>query len=292
MNAIEINPKEFFMAATPTTLVVGANGTVGSELSRLLAARGHRVLRAGRKRTRADDVQLDLVTGAGVDHALDGVDRAFLLAPPGHVNQDELLVPLIDAARGKRLKKVVLMTAMGADASDDLPLRKAELALIGSGVTWNVIRPNWFMQNFQTFWLHGIQTQNKILLPVGAAKGSFIDARDIAATAAQLLSHGDFDQQAFDLTGPRALDHDEVAAILSRVAGRAITFEDITPDAMRAGLLQGDVPAPYADFMVTILGYFKAGYAQRTTDAVQRITGHAPRSIEQYVQDHRQAWIV
>ncbi|HET9205529.1 MAG TPA: NAD(P)H-binding protein [Burkholderiaceae bacterium] len=292
MDAIEINPKEFFMAATPTTLVVGANGTVGSELSRLLAARGHRVLRAGRKRTRADDVQLDLVTGAGADHALEGVDRAFLLAPPGHVNQDELLAPLIDAARTKRLKKVVLMTAMGADASDDLPLRKAELALIGSGVTWNVIRPNWFMQNFQTFWLHGIQTQNKILLPVGAAKGSFIDARDIAATAAQLLSHGDFDQQAFDLTGPRALDHDEVAAILSRVAGRTVTYEDITPDAMRAGLLQGGVPAPYAEFMITILGYFKAGYAQRTTDAVQRITGHAPRSIEQYVQDHRQAWIV
>jgi uncharacterized protein YbjT (DUF2867 family) len=291
MNAIAINPKELTMATTPTTLVVGANGTVGSELSRLLTERGHRVLRATRKGTSADDVQLDLVTREGLAHALDGVDRAFLLAPPGHVNQDELLLPLIEAARAKRLKKVVLMTAMGADASDDLPLRKAELALIASGVTWNVIRPNWFMQNFQTFWLHGIQTQNKILLPVGSAKASFIDARDIAAVAAQLLSHGDFDQQAFDLTGARALDHDEVAAILSRVAGRTITFEDITPETMRAGLLQRGVPAPYAEFMVTILGYFKAGYAERTTDAVQRTIGRAPRSIEQYAQDNRQAWV-
>jgi len=279
------------MATHPTTLVVGAHGTVGSELSRLLAARGHRVLRATRKPASAGDVQLDLVTRDGLAHALDGVDRAFLLVPPGHVNPDELLVPLIDAARAKRLNKVVLMTAMGADASDDLPLRKAELALIASDLTWNVIRPNWFMQNFQTFWLHGIQTKNKILLPVGDAKGSFIDARDIAATAAQLLSHGDADRQAFDLTGPRALDHDEVAAILSRVAGRTITFEDITPDAMRAGLLQGGVPAPYAEFLVTILGFFRAGHAQRTTDAVQRITGRAPRSIEQYAQDNRQAWV-
>lgn len=291
MNAIEIECKGIPMATTPTTLVVGASGTVGSELSRLLAARGHRVLRTTRNPTSADQVQLDLATGEGLADALTGVDRAFLLAPPGHVNQDELLVPLIEAARAQRLKKVVLMTAMGADVSDDLPLRKAELALIGSGVAWNVIRPNWFMQNFQTFWLHGIQTQNKILLPVGSAKGSFIDARDIAAVATQLLSHGDFDQQAFDLTGPRALDHDEVAAILSQAAGRTITFEDITADAMRAGLLQGGVPAPYAEFMVTILGYFKAGYAERTTDAVQRITGRAPRSIEQYAQDNRQAWV-
>lgn len=49
----------------------------------------------------------------------------------------------------------------------------------------------------------------QILLPVGRGKGSFIDSRDIAAVAAQLLSTADFDNQDFDLTGPRALDHDE-----------------------------------------------------------------------------------
>jgi uncharacterized protein YbjT (DUF2867 family) len=280
------------MAPSPTTLVVGASGTVGSELSRLLAERGHRVLRATSKTPAAGQVQLDLVTRANLAHAFAGADRAFLLAPPGHVNQDELLLPLIDAARARRLQKVVLMTAMGADASDELPLRKAELALIGSGMRWNVIRPNWFMQNFETFWLHGIQTHDRILLPVGRAKGSFIDARDIAAVAAQLLSHGDFDDQAFDLTGPRALDHDEVAAILSRVAGRSIAFQDIGDDAMREGLLQAGVPRPYAEFMVTILGHFRAGHAERTTDAVQRITGRAPRTIEQYAQDNRKAWVV
>jgi uncharacterized protein YbjT (DUF2867 family) len=274
-----------------TILVVGASGTVGSELSRQLAERGHRVLRATRNSPAAGQVQLDMVTRAGLSEAFDGVERAFLLAPPGHVNPHELLAPLIDAARERRLKKVVLMSAMGADASDDLPLRRAELALADSGVVWNVIRPNWFMQNFQTFWLHGIQAHDKIALPVGRAKGSFIDARDIAAVAAQLLTNRDFDNQAFDLTGPRALDHDEVAAILSRAAGRTIGFEDITPDAMLAGLLQAGVPAPYAEFLVTILGYFKAGYAERTTDAVQRVTGHAPRSIEQYAQDNRQVWV-
>jgi uncharacterized protein YbjT (DUF2867 family) len=275
---------------TNTTLVVGASGTVGSELSRQLAERGHRVLRATSKAPGAGQVQLDLVTRAGIDAAFEGAQRAFLLAPPGHVNQDELLAPLIDAARARRLKKVVLMSAMGANASDELPLRKAELALIDSGVAWNVIRPNWFMQNFQTSWLHGIRTQGKIALPVGRAKGSFIDTRDIAAVAAQLLSNSDFDNQDFDLTGPRALDHDEVATILSRVSGRSIAFEDIAPESMLAGLLQAGVPAPYAQFLVTILGYFKAGYAERTTDAVQRITGHAPRSFEQYAQDHRAVW--
>ncbi|MEY3251132.1 MAG: azoreductase [Pseudomonadota bacterium] len=132
--------------------------------------------------TAPDQAQLDLVTHQGLKHAFEGVDRAFLLAPPGHVNQHELLGPLIEQARAQGLDKLVLMSAMGA------PLRRAGLQLEASGVPFNVIRPNWFMQNFHTFWLAGIRDAGTIFLPAGCAKGSVIDARDIAAVAAALLS--------------------------------------------------------------------------------------------------------
>lgn len=275
----------------PSTLVIGASGTVGSELVRLLADAGHDVRRAtSRPASQAGQVQLDLVSGQGRAQAFDGVDRAFLLAPPGHTRQDLLLKPLIDEARARGLKRVVLMSAMGVNADEAAPLRQAELHLERSGLAWNVIRPNWFMQNFNTFWLHGIATQSRILLPVGHAKGSFIDARDIAAVAASLLTRDDLAHRDFDLTGGEALNHDEVAAILSREAGRTILFEDIAPEAMLAGLLQAGLPRDYAEFMLVILGFFKAGYAERTTDAVQAITGRAPRSFAAYAKDYRAAW--
>jgi uncharacterized protein YbjT (DUF2867 family) len=275
-----------------TTLVIGASGTVGTELVRLLRERGGNVLQAtSRKPTHAGQVQLDVTTGAGVAAAFAAADRAYLLAPPGHVNQDELLNPLVDAAKAHGLKKVVLMSAMGANADEAAPLRKAERHLEGSGLAWNVIRPNWFMQNFNTFWVAGIQQQGKILLPVGRAKGSFIDARDIAAVAAELLTRSDFDNCDFDLTGAQALDHDDVAAVLSQATGRTIGYEEIPPEAMRAGLIGAGLPAPYTEFLITILGYFKAGYAERTTDAVQTITGRAPRTLAAYAQDYRAAWV-
>ena len=274
-------------------LVIGSSGTVGTELVRLLRAQGHTVSEAtSRAPTRAGQVQLDIVTGAGTAQAFDGIERAFLLSPPGYTNQDELLKPLIDAARQHRLQKLVLMTAMGANADEAAPMRKAERYLEQSGVAYNIIRPNWFMQNFNTFWLHGIQTAGKIFLPVGQAKGSFIDARDIAAVAASLLGSTTYEGQAFDLTGPRALDHDEVAAILSLATGRAIGFQDITPEAMLDGLLQAQLPPDYAQFLVTILGYFKAGYSERVTDVVARISGKAPRTIEAYARDYRSHWLV
>lgn len=273
-------------------LVVGASGTVGSELSRLLAAQGESVLKAtSRTPTAPDQVQVDVVTGAGLAAAFDGIDRAFLLAPPGHANQEALLAPLIDQAQARRLQRVVLMTAMGANADENAPMRKAERRLEASGLPYTIIRPNWFMQNFNTFWLHGIQTAGQIFLPVGAAKGSFIDARDIAAVAARLLTSDAFVQRELDLTGPRALDHAEVAAILTQATGKPIGFTDITPEAMLQGLLAAGLPQDYAEFLVLILGYFKAGYAERTTDAVQQVTGQAPRTFEQYAKDHRACWV-
>jgi uncharacterized protein YbjT (DUF2867 family) len=273
-------------------LVLGAYGTVGTALVQALQAQGQAVAKATSRTSQgAEQVHLNLLTGEGLATAFSGVDRAFLLSPPGHVNQDELLGPVIQAARQHGLKKVVLMSAMGADADEAAPLRKAERLLEASGLAWNVIRPNWFMQNFNSYWLHGILNQGAILLPTGTARGSFIDARDIADVAAALLTGHAHDNLAFDLTGPQALDHTQVAAILSQETGRAIGYQDITPEAMRAGLLGAGLPAPYVEFMLLILGFFKAGYAERTTDAVQQITGRAPRSLQQYARDYRGSWL-
>lgn len=273
-------------------LIVGASGTVGAELSKILKAKGVAIVRAtSKKQLENDQVHLDVLTGQGRKAAFEGVTHAFFLSPPGHTNQDQLLNPLIDEARAHRLEKVVLMTAMGANADPSAPMRKAELHLEKSGLRYNIIRPNWFMQNFNTFWIQGILKQGQIFLPTGKAKGSFIDARDIAAVAAELLISNRFDNQDFDLTGPRALDHDEAAALLSRASGRSIGYTDIPPAAMLDGLLSAGLPRPYSEFLLVILGYFKAGYSERVTDAVEKVTGRKPLDFEQYAKDYRAAWL-
>jgi uncharacterized protein YbjT (DUF2867 family) len=274
-----------------TILVVGSSGTVGTQLSAQLEKEGHKVLKAtSQTELKPNQVHLNLVTKAGLDKAFENVDKAFFLSPPGYTNQHELLIPLIDEAKKRGLKKVVLMTAMGADAVDEAPMRQAEKYLEKSGLAYNIIRPNWFMQNFNTFWIQGILAEQKIFLPVAKAKGSFIDARDIAATAAKLLTSTAFDNQAFNLTGGECLNHDEVAQIMSDVLGRKISFVDITPEQMRTGLLQAGLPKDYSEFLIMILGFFKEGYSSAILDNVEKITGRQPITFKQYVQDYRQSW--
>lgn len=274
-------------------LVVGASGNIGTELVRQLRSKGHTVVRSTSKTSlEPDQVHLNLQTKAGLENAFVGIDKAFFLSPPGYVNQHEMLIPLIDEARKHSLKKVVLTTAINANAIDSTPFRQAELHLEQSGLTYNIIRPNWFMQNFNSYWLHGILHEAKVALPVGDAKASFIDARDIASVAAVLLDDDvRFKNQDFDLTGATAITHAQAASYISQAADKSIKFEDISAQAMRETLLGAGLPSDYTEFMLMILDYLKQGAAERVTDAVHTITGKAPIAFETYAQDHRQAWL-
>lgn len=207
-------------------LIAGASGNIASRVASSLAEHGNSVHAVTSKAEREGKVEgnlrwvyADLARGEEITDIFSGVDRAFLFVPPGYAAHDAFLAPLLKAAVEHQLEKVVLMTAFGANADETSPLRLAERQLEQSGMAYNIVRPNWFMQNFSSFWLQGINEENSILLPTGRAKGSFIDVRDIADVVVRLIATDDLNNRAFDITGSQALDHDQVAAILSRLPG-------------------------------------------------------------------------
>lgn len=274
-----------------TILVIGASGTVGSELVKQLKSEGYKVRTTTSKEPKsADAVKIDIATGEGVHKAFEGVDKAFLLSPPGYADHYKMLSPLIQEAKRRGLKKVVLMTAMGANADENSGFRRAEVELEKSGLNYNIVRPNWFMQNFNTFWVGGIQQFGKILLPAGDAKTSFIDAKDISSVIAKLLTTDKFDNRDFDITGPEAIDHSEVAKALSEVSGKKIVYEEIPAQTFLNGLYAAGLPRDYADFLGIIMGYLKAGYSARKTDHVREILGREPRDIQVYAKENKKAW--
>ena len=278
---------------TDLTLIIGASGMIGSKVIELLKADGRKIRAATSQQPKnSENVHLNLVTGEGLREAFEGVDRAFLLSPPPYADQYKILSPLIQEAKRRGLKKVVLMTAYGANAVETSPFRRAEIELEKSGLNYNIVRPNWFMQNFATFWLQGINEQNKILLPAGNAKTSFIDAKDIAAVIVKLLTSDSLDNKAFDITGPEALDHSQIAKALSEVTGRKIEYVDIEPSDLKKGLLGAGLPEDYSDFLLMILSFLKQGYNAATNENVKEIIGREPNSFLKFAKENRKAWNV
>lgn len=187
-------------------LVLGATGNVGQPLVQTLLRQGQQVKAASRSAkpvAGAESVVFDYARPETFPAAFEGVDRAYVMLPTGYVNSKELLLPVIQAA-AERHVKVVFQSAFGVDADDSIPYRQVEIALEKSGTPFVILRPNWFSDNFHTFWKAGID-HGQIAVPAAEGQSSFIDVRDIAESAAAALTTNRFDGQAFNLTGPEAV---------------------------------------------------------------------------------------
>lgn len=278
--------------------VYGGTGLVGSGVIDGLLADGHQVLAGSRnpERSPARDglswVTADASQPRQGTESLNQAEALFLLSPPGYTDQYSVLAPWIDAAKAADVRKIVLMSAMGVEhLPPEVPFRKLELELMDSGVDYSIIRPNWFMQNFATFWLQGILDDGKIYFPAGDAQTSFIDARDIAAVTTRLLIDQNRKNTEFLLTGGEGLTHGEVAEILSTTTRSKIEYANISPEQFRDGLLKAGLPEDYADFLVTIAGALRDGHAAEISPAVGEILGHAPTRFTEYATGAREAWL-
>lgn len=270
-----------------TILVIGATGTIGQHLVADLLAKGATVKAASRNGTAiagAQSVVFDYTQPTDFDELLHGVASAYVLVPAGYLNVVALLTPVIQAAAERKVK-VVLQTVLGVDADDSTPYRQVELLLERSGTPFVMLRPNWFADNFHTYWLQGIQ-HGVIAVPAADGKTSFIDTRDIAAAAAAALTSDAFNGKAFNLTGAQALSYAEAASILAEVTGRNIAYQAVDDATFIAMLTNAGLPPDYAAFLAAIFQPVRNGWTAAISDGVQTLTGQPPRSLRQYALDN------
>jgi uncharacterized protein YbjT (DUF2867 family) len=268
-------------------LVLGGTGNVGGPLVAALVLKGESVKvgsRSGKAPEGAEGVHFDYGDPSTYPAALDGVNRLYVITPAGQTDPVGFLSPIIDAAATRNVK-VVLQTAKGVESDDSIPYRQVELLLERSGARWAVVRPDWFSDNFHNYWLHGIQ-HGVIAVPAGEGRCGFIDVRDIAASAATLLTTDRFDGKAYNLTGPEALSYFDAAEILSRATGRTIAYTPVDAETFVGALTGAGVPEGYARFLAAIYEPVANGWAAGLTGNVELLTGHKPRSLAEYAKDH------
>ncbi|MCG5479502.1 SDR family oxidoreductase [Sinorhizobium alkalisoli] len=271
-------------------LVLGSGGRVGSKLVRSLVERGERVKAASRGATPAEGAEtiaFDYRDCSTYGHALEGVDRVFVMAPDGYTDPGALLTPMIHAAAARGVKNV-LMSVIGADADEDHPYRRVELFLEKTGAQFIILRPNTFADNFHSHWLEGIR-HGVIAVPAADSKTGFIDVRDVAECAAAALTTNAFSGLAFDLTGPKALSYHEAAAILSQAIGRPIVYKPVDEETFVGMLATAGVPEDYARYVAGVFRPVREGRMDRVTADVERLTGKKPRSLETYAKDNAAA---
>lgn len=286
-------------------LVTGALGNVGAEIVKRLCldtvqqATGRMVRAADlsaeklRERfgARIEAVAFDFSRKETYAAAFEGVETMFLMRPPQISDVKKVMFPALDAAQAAGVKHIVFLSLIGIEQAKFVPHYKIEEYLVNSPLTWTFLRCSFFMQNLNTTHRLEIKERDEIFVPVGKARTSFIDVRDIAAVAANALSQPGHENKAYDLTGAEALNYWQAAEILSQTLGRKITYRNPSPLAFFKGNLQRGTPFMFALVMTGLYLSTRNGMAEPVTDEVERISGDKPISFQQYATDYRESWV-
>ncbi|MFF9154951.1 NmrA/HSCARG family protein [Streptomyces sp. NPDC014846] len=258
-----------------TVAVTGATGAQGGATARGLLAAGHRV-RALTRRPDAPPARTLLDLGAEVryadfddraslDAALAGADALFAVTTPFGTDtgtEARQGTALVDAAAAARLGHVVLASAAHADRGTAVPHYESKHAverhLRASGLTWTVIAPAAFMENYTSGWtLEGLR-DGTFAWPMPADRPlTLVPAADIGAFAALTLERrAEFAGRRVDIASD-ACTPARMAAVLAASTGRPVTHHEVPLGQVRAR--SADLAAMFAYFATTGLDVDVAG---------------------------------
>jgi uncharacterized protein YbjT (DUF2867 family) len=303
---------------TETVLVTGATGTVGSEIVKQLVSssssssldKNDIIIKAAiHSQNKADNfiqynksvqiVNIDYNKPETLADALNQVDRLFLLTLPApDMTVYSNMVKEISKYNGS-INHVVKLSSMAAyDEETGFATtigrihREEEKIVEESGIPFTFLRPPAFMQNFITQFGYTIRTQDAFYVPGGDAKLSFIDARDVAAVAVKALT--DDSQQhagkAYIITTQEATSYRQAAEILSKEAGRRISYIDIPEEDARKGMKDSGMDDWLVDAIIEFCSIIKAGHASNTTNVFEQVMGRKPITFSQFARDYAQAF--
>jgi uncharacterized protein YbjT (DUF2867 family) len=279
-------------------LLTGAPGNVGTEVVHELQRMGV-PFRVGAYHVKAagellgdnlDITHFDFLNPETYAETFAGIERMFLVRPPALSNVQRDIAPAIRAAVQAGVKHIVFLSIQGVENNRVVPHHKIEQVLIETGVDYTFLRASFFMQNLATTHRAEIRDQDEIALPVGGAKTSFIDVRDIAAVAAQALTEAGYTNQKYTLTGGEALDYAQVAAKLSATLHRTIRYTRPSVITFIRRQLTLGQKLSYTLIMTALYTLTRFGNAKTVTGDMALLPGRPPISFDQFAEDYRKSW--
>jgi len=285
------------MSSSPKILVFGSTGNIGSCVSASLAKKGvpfraavHKVEKAEKIKklgSNIDIVEVDIYNPASLAKALEGIEKVFLLSPPGHTHA---LYGVLDAIKKSgTVKHIVKLSALGSEETGGKFIwaeehTAVEAEINKSGIALTSLRPSSFFTNILN---EGSVKKADILVKLPGVIMNWISNEDVGDIAAIALSEPGHEGKTYCITGPDTFDCAQTAQLLSDVLGRTIkyvpdTVEDLTARAKTF------MPPQGVNGYVNMWVYFSTGGYNKKFDDAQKLLGKL-RNFRDYLEQNKAA---
>jgi len=287
-----------------TTAVIGATGHVGSEIVRGLLARGDSVAALVRDRdearrvfgerdglhvrpTRVDD-RSDLT------EALDGIRTVFIAM--GSVGIQGVLqrIAISVAAEIGSIEQITRLSVLNSSANSRGINQRAHHSIdefaASTSVPYSTIRPAIFFISLLAA-ASEVRASRTWTGLAESGRTALIDHRDAAAAGLCVLTDPTLWGAHHDLTGPVPMSWPEALELLSAELGETVTFRVAAERQLLDRLIAAGVPAGEAELLLAREWAILAGENDYTTETFQRMTGHPPRPLAEFLHEHRAEFV-
>ena len=213
----------------------------------------------------------------------------------------------IEAARRSGVRYLAYTSIVGAGIEENEAVvctehRATEAMLRESGLRWNSLRDSQYAQAVAYFIAPGAVAMGKMVGAWGEGTVGFVAREDCAGAAVgALLGRGE-DNGAYEITGPEKLTYRQVCAMVAEISGSDIDYVPISDEEQYAIFDGMGVPREYqddmsaspipwnSDDMVSFSHAIAVGHMSSLSDAVQTLTGRAPRSMRSVLEEAAATW--
>lgn len=279
-----------------TLVVTGATGHLGRLVVEALLGMGvpaGDIVATGRRTAQITDLaergvrveQADFTDPESLDRAFAGAERVLLVSGNEMGSRFTQHRNAIDAAQRQGVGLVAYTSIANADRNS-MQLagehRATEIALMGSGLPYTLLRNSWYLENY-TAQIPNYLQHGAVLGSAGTGRVSAATRADYAAAAAVVLSGEGHAGATYELGGEEAFTLAELAAAVSAAAGQPVSYVDLPPAELTRVLVQAGLPEPYATVLADADLGLGRGELLVTTGQLHQLIGRPATTMTQAV---------
>lgn len=231
----------------------------------------------------------DYHNGDSLLAAFQGVEKLLLISSNDFNDRLGQHKKAIDAAKKAGVKHVFYtgVTMNDINSSPLKPLLEehylTEDYLKASGLSYTFLQNSLYAEVIPMFLGENV-VETGVFFPAGDGKVAYALREDLGeATANILLSEG-HENQTYHLTGSETISFAEVAAALSELSGKEVSYINPENDVFEGALKQFGLPEPIIQMSVLFAAGIKNNDFNKTYGSLEKFLGRKPTDIKTYLK--------
>ncbi|MFU8807090.1 MAG: SDR family oxidoreductase [Bradymonadaceae bacterium] len=280
-------------------IVTGATGNLGRHVIDGLLERvpAERIVAAVRDPNKASDMakrgivvrRADYDEPETLEKAFEGAEKILLISASDIGRRAEQHRNILDAANRKNPGLLVYTSLLHADSSTITLAedhRVTEKMILDSGLNYVILRNGWYIENY-TENLGSALEHGVIMGSAGDGKIAAASRQDFAAAAIEALTGAGHTNRTYELAGDEPFTMEEYAAVVSKVYGKTVVYEDMPADAYKQALESFGLPEPVAAMLVSADLAIRNGELNDERGDLSRLIGRPTTSLVARVKNSK-----